>query len=911
MESPLLTGGERLDLTVGGGPVPGIDEAGPGPATIAGVGFMTLDAAFRIGYLHSHGDQSRGRTSADVAGMTFWEAYPTTAGTHVEENLRAVMEQRVARRFDNYYEPWNSWFRIHALPAGDGGLAIYFEDISGQRDQEQLLGTAEHFSRAVAESSPDSIKIIDRDGKIVWVSPNGLAMMEWDRLEDIAGKLWIDQWPGTATREIAREALEAALAGKVGRFEECRPTAKGVVKWMNVAVVSLPGRGDRADHLLSISRDVTGRRLLEDESRDSDQRFRDMADHAPVMIWIAGSDGRCNYLSKSWYEFSGRPPGGNELAEWRAAVHPDDLAEVDSLTLETIGRCSGAPLEYRARRADGQYRWLLDTAVPREGPGGRFAGCIGSMIDITDRKVAEGAVRQSEALFRTLANSIPQLAWIARADGEIFWFNQRWYDYTGEARGSAAGENWAGFHGPGESAAVARAFRQAVAGRLPFEEAFTLRRHDGEYRWHLCQMLPVHDDEGQLRLWFGTHTDITEEREAAWRKDRFLATLAHELRNPLAPILTGLEVIRASASDPATIERVASMMKRATGQIVHLIDDLLDVTRINTGKFTLKKARVTLGEILDGAVESARVELQQHGQRFEFQRGAERIEVDADPVRLEQAVSNLLSNAVKYTPRDGLIRLACGVDEHSWPWISVSDSGPGIAPSRHEEIFKLFEQSDCASRDGLGIGLALVKVIVELHGGSIVVNSDGLGTGCEFVIRLPAPDDVAVPVPVPVAKAVVAPEEPAAAGSDLPRVLVVEDGKTTADILAMFFEVEGYQVGVAYDGVQALEMIAGEMPDLILMDLGMPRMDGLEAARRIRGLPGGGDVAMVALSGWGRAQDKQRSAEAGFDDHLVKPVSPADLRSLLTRVSRRRAEPAGVQSEAPSCNLRHCDNAGP
>jgi PAS domain S-box-containing protein len=864
--------------------VPKLEEGNSEPATIAGVGFMTLDAEFRIGYLHSHGGGSQGMTSADVAGMSLWEAYPMAAGSLVEENLRAVMKERVARRFENYHEPWRSWFRIHALPAKDGGLAIYFEDISRQRVQEQLLGTAEHFSRAAAESSPDGIKIIDHEGKIVWVSSNGLAMMEWDRLEDIAGKLWIDQWPGAANREIARGALEAALAGKVGRFEACRTTAKGGVKWMNVAVVSMPGEGYRAEHVLSISRDVTSRRLLEDESRDSDQQFRDMADHAPVMIWIAGSDGRCNYLSKSWYLFSGRPPGGNEIAEWRAAVHPEDLAEVDALPRDSIGRISVAPLEYRARRADGQYRWLLDTVVPREGPGGRFAGCIGSMIDITDRKVAEGAVRQSETLFRNLANSIPQLAWMARADGEIFWFNQRWYDYIGEARGSAAGGNWAGFHGAEESAAVARAFNLAITSCRPFEEAFTLRRHDGEYRWHLCQMLPVQDDDGQLRLWFGTHTDITEEREAAWRKDRFLTTLAHELRNPLAPILTGLEVIRASASDPATIQRVAAMMKRATGQIVHLIDDLLDVTRINTGKFTLKKARVSLGEILGNAVESARADLQQQARRFEFTLGRDRIEVDGDPVRLEQVVSNLLSNAVKYTPRGGLIRLACGIDERSRPWISVSDSGPGIEPSRHEEIFKPFEQSECSSGGGLGIGLALVKVIVELHGGSIVVNSDGRGTGSEFIIRLPATDAVADP------KEIVMPEMPMPTPSVIPRVLVVEDGKTTADILAMFFEVEGFEVSVAYDGVEALEKVAETMPDLILMDLGMPRMDGFEAARRIRSLPGGGEVTMVALSGWGREQDKQRSGAAGFDDHLVKPVSPADLRLLLTRFLKRSAK---------------------
>lgn len=608
-----------------------------------------------------------------------------------------------------------------------------------------------------------------------------------------------------------------------------------------------------------------------------DRLFRAMADRAPVMLWMADTAGRCTYLSKSWYDFTGLPPGQDKHADWAAALHPADLREIGVM----LHRQLDTPLEYRMRRADGRYRWLLDTAVPSHDGDPGPPGYIGSMTDITERKVAENSVRQSEQMFRTLANSIPQLAWMARPDGKIFWYNQRWYDYTGSERGTAAAEDWWSFHGNDAGAGVERDFHQALHHGTPFQEAFTLRRGDGEYRWHLCQMLPVRDAEGNLRLWFGTHTDITEEREAQHRKDLFLATLAHELRNPLAPILTGLEVIRSSASDGEQVARVAAMMERQTGQMVHLIDDLLDMSRINTGKIVLKKERVPLDEVIGTAVEASLPVIRQYGHEFRLPEAQAGMTVEVDPHRMAQVISNLLSNAAKYTPPGGHIRLLYGLGDEGGPWVAVEDDGAGIAPERRESIFDLFEQDDHERQDGLGIGLTLVKSLVELHGGVVEVHSDGPGTGSRFTVRLPA---CAVCDAVPPA----APQEvPGAAmeGKDTwQRVLVVDDGKPTADILAMFFEMEGKEVAVAYDGEAAVAAAAESMPDLILMDLGMPRMDGFEAARQIRQLPGGAVVMMVALSGWGREDDRRQSREAGFDEHLVKPVSPVDLRGLMGRL---------------------------
>jgi PAS domain S-box-containing protein len=739
------------------------------------------------------------------------------------------------------------------------------------------------FFSAVVEHSPDCIKILDRDGKITWISPRGVEMLEADSPGQVEGMEWADLWPLEEDRETARRALDTAKVGGVGRFEASCPTMGGVEKWWNVAVVSLPVEAEAGIRLLSIWRDVTERRIIEERLRESEERFRNMADHAPVMIWIAGADGLCSYLSKSWYEFTGMPPSPDKIADWRAAVHPVDLPAVEAQLREAHRRRSGRPVEYRARRHDGQYRWILDSAVQRQDGNGRFAGYVGSMVDITDRRTAEVAVRQSEELFRTLANSIPQLAWMARPDGRIFWFNQRWYDYIGQARGMSAADDWWRYHGEPGSEAVRHAFEQALGGGEPFREAFPLIRHDGEALWHLCQMLPIRDDEGRLRLWFGTHTDITEEREAHRRKDKFLATLAHELRNPLAPILTGLEVIRSSLSHPEVISKVTDMMERQTGQMVHLIDDLLDMARINAGKIELRKSRGELDDILRGAVEASRPLIDEHGHRFEMESRAAGIEVEADSHRIAQVVSNLLSNAAKYTPAGGLIRLVSGVDPEGRPWFSVSDNGHGIEAAQHEKIFDLFEQVDHGRQDGLGIGLTLVKTLVDLHGGSIELKSGGLGKGCEFIIRLPS-----CPCrPTPAGESLW-PVVEAAHGGSWQKVMVVEDSRNTADILAMFFEMEGRDVVVAYDGEEAVRKAAESLPELILMDLGMPRMDGFEAARRIRSLPGSGAVTLVALSGWGQPQDKEKSRQAGFDEHLVKPVSPTDLRELLQRLDAAR-----------------------
>jgi len=364
---------------------------------------------------------------------------------------------------------------------------------------------------------------------------------------------------------------------------------------------------------------------------------------------------------------------------------------------------------------------------------------------------------------------------------------------------------------------------------------------------------------------------VTRLREADRRKNEFLASLAHELRNPLAPIRTGVEILRMSAAE-SRLQTVLPMMERQLEHMTRLLDDLLDVSRISRGKIALHVERIDLRAVLEGAIESSRPLIEQMGHTLDVSMPGTPVFVDADGVRCSQVFSNLLNNAAKYTPSGGRIALRLD-DQGDAVEVSIADNGIGIAPENLDSIFEMFTQVGSAShaQGGLGIGLSLAKGLVALHRGSIDVHSDGRGRGSTFRVRMP--------------KRLV-PDAPAAtsAGGRAPgrnlKVVVVDDNRDAAGSLAMLLELLGHDVRVAYDGDAAVR-IAGEFhPDLALLDLGMPNVSGYEACRRMRSEPWGTRMTIIAVTGWGQEEDRRQSADAGFDHHLVKPVSPDTLESL-------------------------------
>jgi len=372
-------------------------------------------------------------------------------------------------------------------------------------------------------------------------------------------------------------------------------------------------------------------------------------------------------------------------------------------------------------------------------------------------------------------------------------------------------------------------------------------------------------------------------READRRKDEFLATLAHELRNPLAPIRTGLELLKLLGDEPAEREEVRATMERQTQQLVRLVDDLLDVSRITRGKLELRKSLVNLSEILRGAVAAARPFIEEARHELKVRLPDAPVLLDADPHRLSQVFSNLLNNAAKYTPPGGRIELSFE-RTGSEVVVKVRDNGIGIPEEKQEYIFELFSQVGRimdSGQTGLGIGLTLAKSLVEMHGGSIEVRSDGPSTGSEFRVRLP----FEIPTPVSQTLAPLSGETPRGLGER--KVLVVDDNLASCHMLSALMRRLGLDVRMAHDGEEAIEVAAQFLPELILMDLGMPRVSGYEAARRIRQEPWGKELMLVAVTGWGQAEDRRRTREAGFDHHLTKPAELTDLKRLLEELKPR------------------------
>lgn len=369
-------------------------------------------------------------------------------------------------------------------------------------------------------------------------------------------------------------------------------------------------------------------------------------------------------------------------------------------------------------------------------------------------------------------------------------------------------------------------------------------------------------------------------RAADRRKDEFLATLAHELRNPLAPLRNGLQIARLTSRGDATLQRTVEMMDRQLSHLVRLVDDLLDVARINSGKLELRRQPVDLAQVLASSVESTRVIIESHGHELVVDGGQDELLVRGDFERLSQVFTNLLSNAAKYTERGGRIRVTLTREEGAGV-VRVEDSGIGIPAGEVAHVFDLFSQvrsHQGRTGGGLGIGLSLVKSLVALHEGQVAAYSAGVGAGSAFTVRLPLlardADNVAALVPT-------ATVETTTPDGDSRRILIADDNVDAVTSLARLLGLLGHEVFTAHDGLDAVEKTAQAAPEVVFLDLGMPRMDGIEAAQRIRALPGGENILLIALTGWGQESDRQRTLAAGFDWHLIKPIGVAELTEIL------------------------------
>lgn len=636
------------------------------------------------------------------------------------------------------------------------------------------------------------------------------------------------------------------------------------------------------------------RRQAEADRRRSEERFRSLMDQAPFSIQVFSPDGRTSRVNRAWEELWGVTL--DQIGDYN--ILEDRQLEAKGVLPAILRAFAGEPafvpaLRYdpnetipdRTRHAD-PVRWVAAVAYPLKDDAGRVREVVLVHQDITGQRRAEAALRESEKKLRLLADTIPQLAWMARPDGHIFWYNRRWYEYTGTTPEQMEGWGWQSVHDPDVLPSVLERWKASLASGEPFDMVFPLKGADGQFRPFLTRVNPLRDEKGRILYWFGTNTDISdikrmEEalRDADRRKDEFLATLAHELRNPLAPIRNSLQILKMPRVDAAMAQQTTDMMERQVHHLVRLVDDLLDVSRVMRGKIELRREPVELATVVARAVEMAKPLIEAQGHTLDLSLPAESLLLDADPVRLAQVIGNLLTNSAKYTEANGHLWLTAR-REGGEAVLSVRDSGIGIAPDLLPHVFELFVQADHATtraQGGLGIGLTLVKNLVEMHGGTVEAHSDGPDKGCEFVVRLPLSAQV-LGQDRGRETGQQSHEPPSPSGY---RLLVVDDNQDAANSLAMLLKLQGHEVRVAFSGVAALEMTKKYTPDVVFLDIGMPGMDGYEVARRLRQRPGLEDVVLAALTGWGQQEDRRRSAEAGFNHHFVKPVDAAELNRLL------------------------------
>jgi PAS domain S-box-containing protein len=579
--------------------------------------------------------------------------------------------------------------------------------------------------------------------------------------------------------------------------------------------------------------------------------------------------------------------GADEPATYSALlarVHPADRARVERALLDATAPEGSRrySVEFRIVRTDGDIRWISSTgfAVFERG---RLVRVVGTGRNVTERRRVEAALRESEQRFATLAEGSPVLLWVNGLEGSEF-VNRAYREFVGvDSDEEVGGYDWSRFVHPDDRDDYLSAYRHAFAAQARFTAEFRFRRADGEYRWMRSDATPRFGDDGALVGYVGASVDITERRNAEQalrvadrQKDEFLAMLAHELRNPLAPIRNASEVLALRyAGDPEAAVPIA-MLRRQSDHLARLLDDLLDVTRIAQGRITLKAQPLEVGVIVAQAIETVAPLAQAKSQLLQVEHDETPLYVSGDRARLVQSLTNLLHNAVKFTQQGGAIVVGSR-GAGSYVELTVRDNGIGIAPQLVPLVFDLFVQSERTpdrSQGGLGIGLSVVKRLIEMHGGAVRVASEGEGRGTMVTIRLPR-----IEPPKTAARS-------AHAASGGRRVLVVDDSADAADSLAMLLELEGHDVSTAYTAAAALEKAERLQPEIAFIDIGLPQMDGYEVARRLRASERCRAIRLVALTGYGQPDDRDQARRAGFDHHLVKP---ADLESVDAILAEPRA----------------------
>ncbi len=768
--------------------------------------------------------------------------------------------------------------------------------IERNRAEEKIRQSEESY-RILAETASDAIIRIDASSTIEFVNTAA------ERIFGYAPEEMVGQ---SLTMLMPEEMRQKHRAG-FGRYLK---TGKRNLNWESIEV---PARHKDGHHFpleisfgeyhhdgkrffIGIARDITERRQAEKLLRESEERFAKAFNSSPLSITITSlKTGKLIEVNETFVDITGysrEDAIGQTTAElglWQPSERDAELAVIAS-----EGQISNS--EYRFRMKDGSEIVGLLSAELLEIGGEPCALTV--IQDITTRKRAEELIRESEEKFRNLANSISQFAWMTDASGFIFWYNNRWFEYTGTTLEEMQGWGWQEVHHPEEVERVTEKFKQHIASGEIWEDTFPLRSKTGEFRWFLSRALPIRDENGNIVRWFGTNTDIEEVRQARLQaetanrlKDEFLATVSHELRTPLNAILGWSSMLQSDKTNDETKARANEIIYRNAKSQAQLIEDLLDVSRIITGKLKLEPHRVEFVSVIKSAVDTIRPAVDAKSIELETNIDGESCVIGGDTQRLQQIVWNLISNAVKFTPEGGKVAIKLE-NKDTRARLTVSDTGKGIEAEFLPFIFERFRQEDASStrrHGGLGLGLAIVRHLVELHGGTIAATSAGENLGSIFTVELPL-TSAGDKLPDGEARNLRESLSDGFSGANQTKkqmsgvcVLLVDDELDTLLMLDTALTAEGADVRVASSAADAFEILQNWKPDVIISDIAMPIEDGYSLIKKVRELvPGeGGLTPAIAMTAYVRLEDRMRVLASGFQMYVPKPAEPAEIMKAI------------------------------
>jgi PAS domain S-box-containing protein len=786
-------------------------------------------------------------------------------------------------------------------------LLLWLLRILGAREAARIQAGEARLATTLS-SVGDAVIATDEVGRIERMNPVAEHLTGW-RAGEAAGRPM--QAVFNIVNEHTRQPVESPLdkvlreGTVVGLANHTILIARdGTERPIEDSGAPIRGPDGKMGGVVLVFRDATERQAAQRALAESEALFRGTFENAAIGMAHVGLDGRFLRVNEKLLHITGFERGALEARTFEDITHPDDV-ESDWAQARALvrGEIDHYTMQKRYIRADGSLIWVnLTVGLQRTGRGDPafFISCI---EDISERHVIAEALKQrseelreSEERFRTLADNIPTLCWMADEKGSIFWYNARWYEYTGTTPEEMVGWGWQSVHDPAVLPSVMERWTQSLASGKAFEMVFPLRAADGTFRDFLTRIAPVRDEAGRIVRWFGVNTDIYEQRqaeaalkEADRRKDEFLAMLAHELRNPLAPIRNAVKLLRPDAPS-STQARAREMIERQSAHMTALLDDLLDVSRITRGQIELRREVLDLRHIIEHVIAADRPLLERLHHRLEVRLPEEPLLIDGDSTRLHQVIDNLVQNAAKYTDPGGRIEIDARRQE-DLIILTVTDSGIGIAPDALAQVFELFTQVHAVERgrSGLGIGLSVVNRLVQMHGGTVTAHSAGPGQGSSFRVTLPTSRRALEPARS------ATPERMVSLYRNRPRLLLVDDQVDILESMALLMRSHGYAVHTADDGVSAIQVAESLCPDVMVIDIGMPRMDGYQVARWVRLQPWGQRARLIAATGWGQDEDRRRTREAGFDEHLVKPVD----FDVLLRIIDEMSSGAGA-SEAPA-----------